>query len=103
MANFLGKYGLSERQGARRPGPRPSTGVDLTGNPLQLLRFSEDMQLAVELGALTHEEATDALKQAQGMTADEISQMRSYLNANSFGGEILSNLLGALRDQGADL
>lgn len=78
-------------------------GEELTGRPLQLVRWSAEVALGLELGFLTAEQATEALQQARSMTAHEISQMREFVAAEYFGGEALRDARRQIREAGGDL
>jgi hypothetical protein len=71
--------------------------------PYQLAAFAEDIKLALAIGAVTDEQATQALTRAQTLDEDAISEWRQLINEEAFGGSTLSWLRSQIRDAGGQL
>jgi hypothetical protein len=92
---------------ARRAAAYREAGVvassKLSGRPYQLAAFAEDIKLALAIGAVSDEQATQALSRAQTLNEDAISEWRQLINEEAFGGSTLSWLRSQIREAGGEL
>jgi hypothetical protein len=75
----------------------------LTGRPLQVLRWAAEVALALELGFLDEQQATESLRAAQSMTAEELEQARRLVAEEYFGGDAIAEARRQIREAGGDL